>query len=61
MTDSAQSIVVNAMTDEELQHESRRLQERAGRDQSLACQMRREMKRRKRALRQAITEANKGK
>lgn len=53
-------IAVRAMTDDELKHEERRLQDRAGEYQSLASQMRREIKRRKRKLRQAIARANEG-
>jgi hypothetical protein len=60
MTDPAQSIVIHAMTDDELQHMAIHVQARASADQRLASQMRREIKRRKRARRQAIIDANKG-
>lgn len=61
MTDPSQSIVIHAMTDDELKHMVIHVQARASADQRLACLMRREIKRRKRKLREAIIQANEGK
>jgi hypothetical protein len=60
MTTDAERIVVHAMTDDELRNESKRLQDRASADQSMAHQMRREIKRRRNSLRRAVTKANEG-